>query len=78
MRKKEANSYIQMVFICSRSDECLFASFVTKPGIVVHQHEPECIAKKMGFYLQGQGHSVDLYNQNMTVSTIYLFILKNN
>ena len=26
--------------------------------------------KKMGFYLQGQGHSVGLYNQNMTVSTI--------
>ena len=27
--------------------------------------------EKMGFYLQGQGHSVGLYNQNMTVSTIY-------
>ena len=26
--------------------------------------------EKMGFYLQGQGHSVGLYNQNMTVSTI--------
>ena len=26
--------------------------------------------KKKGFYLQGQGHSVGLYNQNMTVSTI--------
>ena len=44
--------------------------FVTKLGIVVHHHEPECHAKKMGFYLQGQGHSVGLYNQNMTVSTI--------
>ena len=42
--------------------------FVTKLGIVVHHHEPECHAKKMGFYLQGQG--VGLYNQNMTVSTI--------
>ena len=45
--------------------------FVTKHGIVVHHHEPECHAKKsVGFYLQGQGHSVGLYNQNMTVSTI--------
>jgi len=26
--------------------------------------------EKMGFYLQGQGHSEGLYNQNMTVSTI--------
>ena len=25
---------------------------------------------KMGFYLQGQGHSVGFYNQNITVSTI--------
>ena len=54
--------------ICSHSAECL-QSFVTKLGIVVHHHhEPECHAKKMGFYLQG--HSVGLNNQNMTVSTI--------
>ena len=44
--------------------------FVTKLGIVVHHHEAECHAKKMGIYLQGQGHIVGLYNQNMTVSTI--------
>ena len=44
--------------------------FVTKLGIVVHHHELECHAKKMGFYLQGQGHIVGLYNQTMMVSTI--------
>ena len=49
-------------------DEGCLQSFVTKLGIVVHHHEPECPAKKMGFYRQG--HSVGLYNQNMTVSTI--------
>ena len=26
--------------------------------------------KEKGFYLQGPGHSVGVYNQNMTVSTI--------
>ena len=31
--------------ICSHSAECL-QSFVTKLGIVVHHHEPECHAKK--------------------------------
>ena len=31
--------------ICSHSAECL-QSLVTKPGIVVHHHEPECHAKK--------------------------------
>ena len=38
----------------------------------LHHHEPEYHEKrkKEGFYLQGQGHSVGLYNQNMTVSTI--------
>ena len=44
--------------------------FVTKFGIVVHHYEPECHAKKMGFYLQGQGHSVGLYHGNITVSNI--------
>ena len=44
--------------------------FVTKLGIVVHHHEPECHVKKMGFYLQG--HSVGLYNQNMMVSAMSL------
>ena len=45
-------------------------SFVTKLGIVVHHHEAECHVKKLGLYLQGQGHSVGLYNQNVMVSTI--------
>ena len=56
-------------YICSHSCVCL-QSFVTKPGIVMHHREPECRAKKTGFYLQGQGHNVRLYNQNMTVSAI--------
>ena len=50
--------------------------FVTKLGFVVHHHEPECHAKKRGFYLQGQGHSVGLYNQNEIVSTISFIISK--
>ena len=32
--------------------------------------------EKMGFYLQGQGHSVGLYNQNEIVSTISFIISK--
>ena len=43
--------------------------FVTKLGSVVHHHELECHAKK--FSLQGQGHSVGLYNQNIMVSNIF-------
>ena len=46
--------------------------FVTKLGTVVHHQEPECHVKKKrggGVYLQGQGHSVGLYNQNVTIST---------
>ena len=50
--------------------------FVTKLGIVVHHHELECHAKKLGFYLQDQGHSVGLYNQNMMVSTIFFISSK--
>ena len=28
--------------------------FVTEFGVVVHHHEPECDAKKMGFYFKTQ------------------------
>ena len=31
--------------------------FVTKPSMVRHHYKPERHMRKMGFYLQGQGHS---------------------
>ena len=36
---------------------CITEPFVTKPSMVRHQYKPECQMRKMGFYLQGQGHS---------------------
>ena len=56
--------------ICSHSAECLFAIFCNQTW---YYGAPPCAGmscEKIGFYLQGQGHSVGLYNQNMTVSTI--------
>ena len=51
-------------------------TFATKLGIMVHHHELECHAEKKGILFQGQGHSVGLYNQNMTVSTISFISFK--
>ena len=31
--------------------------FVTKPSMVRHHYKPERHMRKVGFYLQGQGHS---------------------
>ena len=42
---------------------------------MVHHHEPDCHVKKLGFYRQG--HSVCLYNQNMTVSSISIISFKS-
>ena len=36
-----------------------------------YYHKVVCHAEKLIYYLQCQGHSKDLYNQNMTISTIY-------
>ena len=42
-------------------DDILFVHysepFVTKPSMVRHHYKPERHMRKMGFYLQGQGHS---------------------
>ena len=44
--------------------------FFTKLGMVVYYHEVMCHAEKVVHYLQCQGQSKGLYNQNMTVSII--------
>ena len=46
---------------------CIAEPFVTKPSMVRHHYKPE-YPMQMGFYRQG--HSMGLYNQNVTVSTI--------
>ena len=52
--------------------------FVTKFGMVMWHHEPESQAEFF-FYLvchcQSQGHSEDLYDQNMTLSSIFSELL---
>ena len=44
--------------------------FFTKLGIVVYYHEAVCLAEKLIHYLQCQGHSGDLRDQNMTIFDI--------
>ena len=36
---------------------CIAEPFVTKPNMATHHYKPECQVRKIGFYLQGQGHS---------------------
>ena len=36
---------------------CIAEPFVTKPSMVRHHYKPERHMRKMGFHLQGQGHS---------------------
>ena len=38
--------------------------------MVLHNHEPECHAKRFISYLQAPGHSEGPHNQNMIVSTV--------
>ena len=59
-----------MTHICSHLAECLFAIFCNQTWCCGAPPWAGMSCKKVGFYLQGQGHSVGLYNQNMTISTI--------
>ena len=37
--------------------------FVTKPGVVMQHHKPECPVEKLDYSIQGQGHG----DQNVSV-----------
>ena len=65
-----------VTLICSHSAECLFATFCNQTWYCGAPPRAGMSYEKMGFYLQGQGHSVGLYNQNMTVSTIFFISSK--
>ena len=54
--------------ICSHLAECLFAIFCNQTWYCKAPPWAGMSCEKMGFYLKG--HSVGLYNQNITVSTI--------
>ena len=62
--------------ICSHSAECLYATFCNQTWYCGAPPWAGMSGEKMGFYLQGQGHSVGLCNQNMTVSTISFISFK--
>ena len=57
---------------------CIAEPFVTEPSMVRHHYKPERHMRKMGFYLQGQGHSMvkvtvtefRFIQSNMTISII--------
>ena len=51
---------------------CMYSTFFfpTKLGMGVYYHESMCHAEKLVHYLQCQGHSKGLYNQNVTVFTV--------
>ena len=56
--------------ICSHSAECVYATFCNQTWYCGAPPRVRMSCEKMGSCLQDQGHSVSLYNQNMTVSTI--------
>ena len=60
--------FFLMIFFFSSLCPTFF--FNTKLGMVVYYHESMCHAEKLVHYLQCQGHSKDLYNQNMTIFTM--------
>ena len=52
--------------------------FVTKLGMVMHHHGPECCAKEYICHLQVQGHSEGSYDQIYDISVELLIILHPN
>ena len=71
-RSRSQQRFKMWVNVCPDDIFWITEHFVTKFGMVMQHHEPECHAgKKIAFHLQGQGHSEGSYDQNMTLSTIF-------
>ena len=62
--------------ICSHSAECLFANFCNQTWYCGAPPSARMSCKKMGFYLQGQGHSVG-YIITIRQFLLYLLLVLN-
>lgn len=60
MCRKLWNRRVRVFTLCPADNFQTARRFVTKLGMIVHHHEPECHAKGLGCYLQGQGHNEGL------------------
>ena len=56
-----------LVNVCLDDSFCTTEHFVTKPGIVIQHHKQEHHAEKLVHCFQCQGHSEDLYDQNIII-----------
>ena len=52
-----------------------FLFYLTKLGVVMHDHGAMCHAETLVHYLQCQGHSEGLNKQNRTISTVSTEVL---
>ena len=66
------NHLLHLSGLCLEDIFWIAQCFAVKHSMVVHRHEPEYHAKKLGCCLQGQGHSEGLYDQNMTFGLYFL------
>ena len=62
---------LSMCLILSEQHLLNHSTLFNKLGMMVYYHEVVCHAEKLLYYLQCQGHSEGLYNQSMTISTIF-------
>ena len=62
--------------ICSHSAECLYATICNQTWYCGAPPRAGMSCENMGFCLQGQGHSVGLYNQNIRF-LLYLLLVLN-
>ena len=57
-----------LVYVCPDNTFWTTEHFDAKPGMVMQHPMPKCHAEKLVHFVQSQGYSEGLYNQNMTIS----------
>ena len=79
-RSRSQQRFRMLKNVCPDSIICATEHFVTKPGMIMQHHKPECDAEKLVHCVWCQGHSEGLcnqniYKQNMTISVVSFKVL---
>ena len=70
-RSRSRQNFKMLMNFCPADIFWIAEPFITKLGMVMHHHEPDCLPERLICCLQGQSHSEGSHNKNMTLHYVF-------